>query len=426
MKIAIIGSGISGMVAAYKLHQTHEIHVFEANHYIGGHTNTIEINNAEQTLNVDTGFIVFNDWTYPNFLELINQLGVEYQPSNMGFSVHSDVNDLEYSGESLLTLFAQPANLFRLGHYKMLLDILRFNRQSPEVLDQGHSNTSLGEYLKQKRFSQHFINDYIIPMGAAIWSTDSNKMFEFPAKTFVRFFKNHGLLNINNRPQWYVIKNGSKSYIEKLTAPFIDRIYTNLPIAEIERYPDHVKIVTANNDDLRYDKVIIATHSDQALKMLKDPSPLERQVLSDIAYQPNEAVLHTDTALLPKRRAVWSAWNYHIHDDDNAGNVSLTYNMNILQSLSCDKTYCVTLNNSAAIDPDKIIRKIQYHHPVFNDKAIQAQARWSDISGVNRTYYCGAYWGYGFHEDGVKSALRTIKLFEEQQFNEELYLRRAY
>lgn len=423
MRIAIIGTGISGLVAAHKLACDHDIEIFEANAYVGGHTNTIDVKHGADSVAIDTGFIVFNDWTYPNFINLMTSLGVEYQPTDMSFSVRSDRFDLEYNGSSLGKLFVQKSNWLKLPHYRMLSEILRFNRQAPSVLYRDNVTESLGDYLFKNQYSLYFIANYIVPMGAAIWSTDPEKMFEFPLKTFVSFFKNHGLLNLKDRPQWYVIKGGSRNYVEKLIAQIKHRIRLNTRVTGIDRRSGLVKITTANGDVRYFDKVFIASHSNQALAMLSDPSTTEKEVLSSIHYQHNEAVLHTDTGLLPKRRDAWASWNYHVpqHND----RVILTYNMNILQNLNSETVYCVTLNNTDTIRSDKILYKIDYEHPVFDRAAISAQKRWTEINGFNNTYYCGAYWGYGFHEDGVNSALRAVNLFNSNENHEELYFRRA-
>lgn len=414
MKIAIIGTGISGMLAAYLLHRDHEITVFEAADYIGGHTNTIHVRLDGLTYAVDTGFVVFNDWTYPNFIQLLNQLGVESQASDMSFSVTCERTGLEYNGTSLNTLFAQRRNLLRPSFYRMIRDILRFNRESLALLDQPEPGPSLGLYLEAQGYSREFIDHYIVPMGAAIWSAGHDTMWRFPARYLVQFFNNHGMLSVDERPTWRIIKGGSQRYAEKLIASFRNRTHLNSPVESMGRFPDYVEIrAKINRRDyqaLRFDHVIIATHSDQALSMLADPSPTEKEVLGAIHYQENEAVLHTDESLLPKRKLAWAAWNYHLlgAQPDRA---VLTYHLNKLQSLTAPCEFCVTLNHTQAINPTKVLRRITYHHPVYSPEAVAAQRRHGEISGVNRTSYCGAYWGYGFHEDGVKSALAVCRSF---------------
>jgi predicted NAD/FAD-binding protein len=441
MKIAVIGSGISGLTAAYLLQQKHEVTVFEAANRLGGHTATIDVEYKDEKHQIDTGFIVFNDWTYPNFKKILSQLNVAYQPTSMGFSVTSEGNGLEYSGQNLNTLFAQRRNLFSVKHWRMIQDILRFNKESLIDIESGDefSQMTLGEYLKVKKYSNTFIDYYLIPMGAAIWSATIEVMQKFPLQFFVRFFRNHGLLSVKNRPQWHVIKGGSKSYIEPLIKNFKDNIRLNFPIKEVIRKNDHVIVVGKNNEAHQFDQVVIASHSDQALSVLKDSTQAEQTVLGNIAYQPNEVVLHTDISLLPKRQQTWSSWNYRLVDDpERIKSIPpvLTYNMNILQGLKSKHTFCVTLNKTESIASEKIIGTYHYDHPVFSFEAINAQKHWKDINGVNRTWFCGAYWGNGFHEDGVVSAVRVAaeldcylepdisekskKVFKENQLTKEI------
>lgn len=414
MKIAIIGTGIAGMTTAWLLHRQHDITVFEAHSSVGGHTNTIDIDMAGRTYAVDTGFIVFNDWTYPNFIDLLNQLGVASQPTLMSFSVHCEKTGLEYNGHNLNTLFAQRRNLVRPSFYRMLRDILRFNREAPSLLLGEDPAITLHEYLTREGYGREFIERYMIPMAAAIWSAKPDVMGSIPARYFVRFFKNHGLLSINQQPQWRVIQGGSRRYAERLVAPFRDHIRLFCPVDRIRRQAGFVEVKPRKGRAERFDEVIIATHSDQALRLLADPSPREREILGAIPYQENEAVLHSDIRLLPRRRLAWAAWNYHIPAGAQE-RVPVTYNMNILQSLEAPVTFCLTLNPSAAIDPHKILYRTLYHHPVFTPEAVSAQGRWAEINGVNRTWYCGAYWGYGFHEDGVNSALAVWRNLAEER-----------
>ena len=423
MKIAIVGSGIAGNVVAYHLHQNHDITLFEANDYVGGHTHTHTIEWQDKQYSIDTGFIVFNYQTYPNFTQLLNQLKVPVQPSNMSFSVKCDQTGLEYNGNNLNSLFAQRTNLLRPSFHRMLRDILRFNREAPELLQTCDDSLSLGAYLRQQAYGREFIERYIIPMGAAIWSTDPQRMQDFPAYSFVRFFHNHGLLSVNDRPTWHVIKGGSREYVKILIQPFRDRIRLNSPIQSIRRHPDHVEITPRNQPSERFDAVFIASHSDQALSMLHDATRLEREILSAIPYQENTAVLHTDHSVLPKRRLAWAAWNYHLLPQQSS-RVALTYNMNILQGLQAPTQFCVTLNNDSAINESSILKRMCYHHPVYTPAGVAAQQRQHEINGNNRTYYCGAYWRYGFHEDGVVSALNAIKHFNEHNYAQ-LHLRRA-
>ncbi len=413
MNIAIIGAGISGLTAAWELHRDHALTIFEANDYIGGHTHTVEVEVQGQRYAVDTGFIVFNDWTYPNFIALLEQLGVTAQPTLMSFSVRCERTGLEYNGENLNTLFAQRRNLFRPSFHRMIRDILRFNRAAPALLNESR-DLSLEDYLREGRYSQEFIDHYILPMAAAIWSAESAVMGQMPMRFFVRFFKNHGLLSVTDRPQWRVIQGGSHRYVERLIAPFRDRIRLNCPVEWIRRQPNPVEIKPWGGPVERFDHVIIATHSDQALRLLADPTPQEREILGALPYQENDVVLHTDTRLLPRQRRAWAAWNSHLPAQPRE-RVAVTYNMNILQGLSAPETFCVTLNQNEAIDPARILYRTTYHHPVFTANGVRAQARRAQISGVNRTGYCGAYWSYGFHEDGVNSGLAAARELREAQ-----------
>lgn len=411
MKIAIIGTGIAGNVVAHHLHREHDITLFEAADHVGGHTHTHTVELDDEAHQVDTGFIVFNERTYPNFVELLAELGVESQPSCMSFSVRSERSGLEYNGTSLNTLFAQRRNLLRPSFYRMIRDILRFNRESLKLLA-GGNEVALGEYLHANGYSRELIDDYLIPMGAAIWSTDPARMLGFPARYFVRFLHNHGLLSINDRPTWRVIKGGSARYVEKLTAPFRDRIRLRTPVDYVRRLPDRVLIKARGMEPEFYDHVFFACHSDQAQRLLADGTPLEREVLSAVPYQENEVVLHTDTALLPRTRRAWAAWNYHVLREDT-GRVALTYNMNILQGLKGRHTFCVTLNRTELVDPARIIKRLVYHHPLYTPASVAAQRRQHEVNGVNRTYFCGAYWRFGFHEDGVVSALNALRHFRQ-------------
>jgi predicted NAD/FAD-binding protein len=413
MKIAVVGTGIAGNVAAYHLSRNHDISVFEADNRIGGHTNTVGVNLAGRDYAVDTGFIVFNEHTYPNFVELLDDLGVASQDSDMSFSMRNENNGLEYKGSSLNTLFAQRRNLLRPAFFRMIRDVLRFQREAPEVLEPHAAPISLGELLTRGRYCSEFIDHYIIPMGAAIWSAEPGSMRHMPAAFFVRFFKNHGLLNVADRPTWRVIKGGSQRYVEKLVAGHRDRIHLDSPVQSIRRHPNHVEVKVRGSDPQNFDQVFMACHSDQALQMLVDPSVAEREVLGAIKYQSNEAVLHTDMRLMPRKKLAWAAWNYHVLAEQRE-TVALTYNMNILQGLDAPEQLCVTLNNSDRIDPNRVLETTRYSHPVFTEQAVAAQARQQEINGANRTYYCGAYWRYGFHEDGVLSALNALEHYFER------------
>jgi predicted NAD/FAD-binding protein len=429
MRIAVIGSGISGMVAAYHLSREHEVSVYEAAGHIGGHTHTVDVEHRGRSFAVDTGFIVFNDWTYPNFVKLLEELGVSWQSSPMSFSVRCERADLEYNGTTLSSLFAQRRNLVRPSFLRMVADILRFNRRAPALLTSGAA-PSLGEYLDAEGYSRFFIEHYIIPMGAAIWSSRPIDMLSFPARFFVEFFANHGFLSVNHRPTWRVVRGGSREYVKRLTAPYAARIHLHTPVASLQRQPRQVALRLRDGTVEHFDQAFIACHSDQALKLLADPSREEREILGAIPYQSNEALLHTDTRLMPRCARAWAAWNYHLPIEQYQ-RVTVTYNMNILQSLAAPAQFLLTLNRSGAVDPRKVLGTYSYQHPVFGSAAIAAQRRRGEISGANRTYYCGAYWGYGFHEDGVNSALASLSEFRRRQTHhpraphEQLHLQRV-
>lgn len=424
MKIAIIGTGIAGNVLGYHLHREHDITVFEANDYVGGHTHTHDIDWEGQRYTVDSGFIVFNEWTYPNFIALLDELGVVSQPSNMSFSVRCERSGLEYNGRSLNGLFAQRRNLVRPSFLRMLRDIIRFNRDAKDLVTQPDENLTLGSYVRAKGYSRELVDHYLIPMGSAIWSTDPERMFQFPAVYFARFLNNHGMLNIWERPTWRVIQGGSRTYVEKLTASYRHRIRLRSPVQSVRRLATGVEITPRGGERERFDYVFLACHSDQALSMLVNASPLERAVLGAIPYQHNEAVLHTDTRLLPRRRQAWAAWNYHLLPSQQS-HATLTYNMNILQSLDAPVQFLVTLNNTEAIDPGKIIKRLRYEHPLHARAGVAAQQRQREINGAHRSYFCGAYWRYGFHEDGVVSALDALNHFKQDVERGELHLPRT-
>ena len=415
MKIAIVGTGIAGNVVARRLHEAgHAITVFEAGDHVGGHTHTHGVEFEGETHRIDTGFIVYNDRTYPNFIALLEELGVEGQESSMSFSVRNAHTGLEYNGTSVNGLFAQRRNLLRPAFHRMVLEILRFHREAPALLAQDAPRMTLGDYLSAHKHGRGFIEDYLVPMGAAIWSTDPQRMLGFPAQFFVRFLHNHGMLTVDDRPVWRVVRGGSARYVEKLVAPFRDRILLRTPVDQVLRFRDSVVVKARGRPGERFDHVFLACHADQALGMLLDPSHEERQILGALPCQRNEAVLHTDTSLLPRARRAWAAWNYHVLPGAVEG-AALTYNMNILQGLESRHTFCVTLNATAHIDPRKVIRRIEYHHPLFAPEGVAAQQRHHEISGVRRTHYCGAWWRWGFHEDGVVSALQALRRFEATQ-----------
>ena len=409
MKIAIIGSGISGNTLAYYLNPHHQITLFESNDRVGGHSHTHHIDIFNQKVSVDTGFIVFNKKTYPNFLKLLHELKVPYENSAMSFSVKDSQKDFEYNGTSLNALFAQRKNFMNPRFYKMISEILRFNKSSIILLS-SDEEISLGDYLKREGYSDFFKKYYILPMGSAIWSSNIKTMMQFPAKFFIQFFNNHGMLNINDRPQWLTISGGSINYVNKMIEPFRKKIKLNQNIKYVERKKDHIAIHHKDRVE-KFDWVFFACHSDEALKLIKSPSFHEKNILKAIPYTDNEVILHYDDHFMPKRKLAWAAWNYHIDDNSNSP-ASLTYNMNILQNLKTEVPLLVTLNPLQKINKKKIIKTLSYAHPQYSLRSIEAQSKYHLISGVNRTSFAGAYWGNGFHEDGVKSALDAI-----QQFN---------
>lgn len=414
MRIAIIGSGIAGLTCAHLLSRRHEVTVFEAANWIGGHTHTVDVHWQGRDYAVDTGFIVFNDWTYPNFIRLLDRLGVASRPTEMSFSVHDPASGLEYNGHNLDSLFAQRRNLLSPGFWGMLRDILRFNRRAIADLDGGRiaATTTLGDYLHTHGYGQRFIDHYVVPMGSAIWSMSRADMLGFPLQFFVRFCRNHGLLSVNQRPQWRVIEGGSRSYVEPLCRSFVGRIRLECPVSRITRDDNGVTVLSADGEE-RFDKVVFACHSDQALALLDAPSANEQEILGAIRYASNDVVLHTDTRLLPQRRKAWASWNYRLGDEQQVP-AALTYDMNILQGIDAPVTFCVSLNQTDLIAPEKIIARFDYAHPQYSLAAVAAQARHAELLGPRHSYFCGAYWANGFHEDGVLSALRVAEQFGEQ------------
>jgi predicted NAD/FAD-binding protein len=403
---------VSGLVAAHELHRDHDVTVFDREPYAGGHVNTIHVESETRAYDIDTGFIVFNDRNYERFDRLLATLGVATQASTMSFSV-SDGRAFEYSGASPNGLFANRRHLFAPAFHRMIADFVRFNRAARELLarergarrDEG---ISLGHWLEHERFSPEFIERLIVPQASAVWSADPAQMWSFPARFLTEFFENHGMLSLRRRPHWRTIAGGSRRYVEALIAPWRDRVRLRTPIRAVSRHADHVAVTPAGSEPERFDAVVLAVHADQALELLADASPHERETLSAFPYQANEAVLHTDARLLPRRRRAWASWNYHLLDEP-AGRTTVTYHMNSLQSLEGDEQYCVTLNRTAAIEPTRILRRIDYWHPIYTAAGMAAQRRHEEISGVARTFYCGAYWGWGFHEDGVASGLRVAE-----------------
>ncbi|MBN1529138.1 MAG: FAD-dependent oxidoreductase [Thermoleophilaceae bacterium] len=408
MRIAVVGAGVSGLVCAHLLRGEHEVTVFEANDYAGGHTHTVRVDTADETHHVDTGFIVHNDRNYPHFVRLLESVGVATQPAPMSFSVSDGRGGIEYNGSSANGLFANRANLVSPRFHRMVLDLLRFNREAPALIGLNGSGPTLGEFLDEGGYSRAFIERLIVPQASAVWSADPAAMWEFPASFLAEFFDNHGMFGFSGRPQWRAVTGGSARYVERLTEGYGLRL--SAPVHRVERFDDFVEVTPAGSQPLRFDEVVLAVHSDQALAMLADPTPAEHDVLGAIRYQPNDVVLHTDRSLLPRRPRAWASWNFHLQDEP-VGRTTVTYHMNRLQTLEADREFCVTLNRNGDVDPDAVIRRLRYDHPVFTPAALVAQERWHEVSGPRRTHFCGAYWGYGFHEDGVVSALRVCERF---------------
>jgi len=412
-RIAIIGSGVSGLTAAYLLSKKHHVTVFEKNDRIGGHTATVDIEKDGEKLAIDTGFIVFNDKTYPNFLALLSEIGISKQATEMSFSVHNCQTGLEYNGHNLNTLFAQRRNIFRPKFWRLVKEILRFNKLCKTIFAQQsyQDGYTLGKFLTENEFSDFFAEHYILPMGAAIWSSSLSQMEDFDLKFFIQFFHHHGLLNVADRPQWYVIPKGSRSYLAPLCEPFKDNIKLSANITGITRHNEQVDLHFGDLPSETFDEVVIACHSDEAMALISDPSENEKSVLSAMPYSENNVVLHTDETLLPHREKAWASWNYQLSADRHKA-ASVTYNMNILQGLSSDNTFCVTLNQKDDIDPKKILQEFTYHHPIFSAQSIKAQQQRHLICGQRHTHFAGAYWYSGFHEDGVRSAVDVARRFD--------------
>ena len=413
--VAIIGTGISGLTCGYLLNETADITVYEANDYIGGHTATKKIIDDGIERNIDTGFIVFNDWTYPRFIKLMKQLDVAYQPTEMSFSVTSKKANIEYNGNTINSLFAQRRNILRPRFWRIVRDILKFNKACKAFVAEKRDTASmtLQDVINELKLSDDFARYYILPMCAAIWSASLAQTRQFPLTFFLQFFNNHGLLNISDRPQWYTIKGGSSTYIPPLIASFQDKIKLSCGVTNVKKVGDTWQVTDTSGAQAIFDHVIFACHSDQALAMLDTPTDAQQAVLGAIGFAENDVVMHKDTNQLPKRKLAWASWNYRLKDDagEEERPASVTYDMNILQRLDAPNTYCVTLNNTDEIDTSALLGSYQYAHPQFSEVMVNAQQRRSQICGVDNLHFCGAYWYNGFHEDGVHSALDVCERF---------------
>lgn len=408
-RVAVIGAGISGLTAAYRLADEFDVTVFESEGRIGGHSSTVYVETDSGAQPIDTGFIVFNDRNYPNFNELLDEIGAEHVPSNMSFSVSDERGEFEYAGSSPNALYATRRNIVNPRFHRMVADLVRFNREAKKFIRSGEDDDiSLREYLALGGYSQYFIERLIVPQVSAVWSADPAQLYEFPARIVFQFFENHGVLDLTGRPQWRTINGGSNEYVKRLTKGFEQKVEIGVAAEAIRRGETGVAIKLSDGAEAIFDEVVVATHSDQALALLADPTDAERSVLGAIPYVDNDVVLHTDTSLLPSRRAARSSWNFHLLDEPR-DRTTVTYWMNNLQPISGNIDYCVTLNLSDRIDPNEVIYEQNFSHPVFTASGLRAQQRHAQVSGVNRTHYCGAYWRWGFHEDGVWSGIRAAE-----------------
>lgn len=414
MKIAIVGTGISGLTAAYMLHRQHDVHVFEANNYIGGHTNTILVKEGNKEIPVDTGFIVFNENNYPNLCGLFDALDVESRKSDMSFSVHCEKTGLEYNGTDFNRLFSQRKNIINPAFWRMLKDIIRFNEESPVVLRDGIDDTiTVAEFAEKNKFSEKFIEYYLVPLGASLWSSPAEQFRRFPIKFVLEFLNNHCMLQVNDRPQWRTVVGGSYQYIKPLTQGFREKVYLNNGVLSVIRKNNKVELILSNGTTEIFDEVILATHADTSRRLVKNIETEEHSMLDIFKYQYNEAVLHTDINVLPDNQRTWASWNYRIPATEN-NHAAVTYNMNMLQGIESETIYNVSLNQTNQIDPNKIIRRINYHHPIFQPGRDIAQSQHEKLIRRRGISYCGAYWGYGFHEDGVRSALAVCATYDQE------------
>jgi len=406
VKIAVVGAGVVGLVAAHRLQESHEVVVFEAEPRLGGHAHTVAVEGADRSTPVDTGFLVLNTRTYPNFIKLLDELGVETAPSDMGFSVRSDRRDFEYNARDLDALYAQRRNILSLDFHRMVFDILRFHREARSIY-QEDGDVPIGRWLAKRRYSRAFVDDHLVPMIRAVWSARREVALAFPARFLVRFFDNHSFLQVENRSPWLTIRGGSKRYVDAIRARFRGSVRTAAPVESIRRSGGGVVVRARGLAPERFDHAVVACHADQALAIVESPSDVERDLLGAFPYQDNETVLHTDARLMPRRERAWASWNVHL-DDEGQDGACITYWINRLQPLDTDTNYFVTLNRTHAIDPSKIVRTFNYAHPIFGLRSDAAQARHHEMIDRDGISYCGAYWRNGFHEDGVVSALRVV------------------
>jgi uncharacterized protein len=412
MNIAVIGSGIAGLSAAWLLSRLHNVTLYERDKRLGGHTNTVDVQSQTATINfpVDTGFIVFNTQSYPNLVALFDHLGVATAKSDMSFAFSQDGGAYEYSGTGFRGIFGQGTNLLRPSHLRMLMDIKRFFGAARYMLDAPKpTQQSLGDYLSTNGYSQAFIVRHILPMAAAIWSCPGDSILKFPVISFARFFANHGLLQVKNRPEWRTVAGGSRTYVDRIKRDLRGSVAMNSEITAVARDPDGVTVTTSSGGNTRFDACVIATHADDALAMLADADPRERELLGSFTYQRNHAVLHADAALMPRRRHVWASWNYLSEGGEKAAPPCVTYWMNRLQPLRTSDDHFVTLNPSRPVQPELQIAAFDYAHPVFDHRAMAAQTNLWDLQGRRRTWFCGSYFGYGFHEDGLQSGLAAAE-----------------
>ena len=413
MRIAVIGSGISGLSAAHYLSKKNKVDLFEKEDHFGGHSYTIDVKDNNNHVPVDIGFIVFNFKTYPNFVKFLNDNGIEIEKSNMSFSVSVKETEIEYCGKGLLGIFSNKKNLLNFDFFKMFFEIIKFYKKSND-LKNIDENLTLDDFLKREKMSKYFIDYHIIPMVSAIWSMPPYEAKQMPLKFFLRFFQNHGLFNLKNRPQWYTIKNRSRTYVKKILETISGEYYKNYRINKISRLSNGVKVYYGgNNEFFDYDKVVIATHADEALSLITDPTPEEKSILANFKYKNNIAIIHTDESLMPKNKKAWSSWNSSVNKE-NTSETSITYWLNLLQNLKTNKNIFLSLNPFLKIDPKKIISKVKFTHPYYDKEALENQNRLKNIQNKKNLLFCGSYFGYGFHEDGIKSSLEMIKSFNDR------------